>query len=164
METKEEWRDVVDYEGIYQVSDMGRVRSLDRITSHGHKRKGKALKPGTGSRGYEHVDLSKVGSASTKNVHQLVALAFIGPRLDDLVVDHIDNDKLNNRVENLQYISNRLNCSKDIKRDLPTGVHRKGAKYQARIWIDVKQVTLGYFDTPEQASEVYLRKLLTLGR
>ena len=158
------WKDVVGYEGSYEVSNFGRVRSLDRLDSRGHNLKGKALKLCEDGRGYEHVKLYREGRASTKKVHQLVAESFIGPRPQKLVVDHIDNDPFNNRVENLQYISIRLNSSKDTKRDLPTGVSKLRSKYQAQIQIDGRLVYLGMFETPEAASKAYLKKLLTLGR
>lgn len=108
MSEVENWRDVPGYEGRYQVSDQGRVRSLDcrvRIVIHGvettRRSPGKMLKPGTmGGRG--HVSVA-IGRGNSMPVHSLVALAFIGPRPKGADVAHGDGDATNNRVENLRY-------------------------------------------------------------
>ena len=105
------WRDVINYKGIYQVSNLGRVKSL--------KRKGclndRILKPKPTSRGYLKVTLCINNEIKYKTVHQLVAEAFLNhtPCGMALVVDHIDNDKLNNCVNNLQVITQRENSYKN---------------------------------------------------
>ena len=103
----ENWLPVVGFEGYYEVSDRGRVRSLDRVgfrrDGHRYSKKGRILSLGTDQCGYPFSDLRKNGSARTRRVHRLVAEAFI-PNPDNLPwVLHWDDDKLNNRVENLRW-------------------------------------------------------------
>jgi len=105
----EEFRDVIGYNGYYQISNLGNVKSL----KHG---KEKILKPGVNTSGYLIVCLSENAKLSTKRVHQLVAMAFLGHTPNGykgLFVDHVDNVKNNNTLNNLQLISNRENSSKD---------------------------------------------------
>lgn len=103
----ETWRPVVGYEGRYEVSDQGRVRSLDRVIHYmrnGDPRTqrwpGRLLSPSRNNRGYPQVSL---GYNRTHLVHWLVAAAFIGPRPDGLVVCHNNGDQTDNRPENLRY-------------------------------------------------------------
>lgn len=104
----EKWKDVVGYEGIYQVSDLGRVRSLDRKTNYGRRCRGKMLSPAPGGRsgGYRSVQLFDLdGKGTRRYVHQLVAWAFIGAPLDGQQVNHIDEDPANNRADNLEWVT-----------------------------------------------------------
>lgn len=108
---REQWRDIVGYEGFYQVSNMGRVRSLTRtfMRSDGTKAtyKSRVLKPV--GRPYLHVYLSKSNVHIMVRVHRLVAEAFV-PNPEDLeCVDHIDCDKTNNRADNLRWCSHLQN-------------------------------------------------------
>ena len=113
----EEFRSVKDYEGIYEVSNFGRVKSLSGEIFNGKKstRKERMLKASVDGHGYLRLELSKNGKGSTKKVHKLVAIAFLGHTPDgmNICVDHVDNDKLNNNVSNLQLISQRENSTKD---------------------------------------------------
>lgn len=107
------WVDVRGYEGKYQVSSEGRVRSLDRVTVHKdgvtEKVLGKLLNINYDSHGYSIVTLYSNGQPRTFLVHRLVAQAFI-PNPNNLPqVNHIDRDKTNNRVDNLEWISQRGN-------------------------------------------------------
>lgn len=106
----EVWRDVVGYEGLYQVSNMGQVRSVDRIvtTKRGVKKrtKGRVLSQGCDQWGRRNVVL---GRGNNARVHALVAESFIGPRPDGMVVAHWDNNASNNHVDNLRYTTQRGN-------------------------------------------------------
>lgn len=105
----EQWKPIKDYEGIYEVSSWGRVRSLDGIAhrmwngiDNSYMRRGKVLKPVRHSAGYLQVALAK---KDRRLVHRLVAEAFI-PNPDNLpFINHKDLDKTNNHVENLEWIS-----------------------------------------------------------
>jgi hypothetical protein len=179
---KEIFKDVPGYEGLYQVSDLGRVKSLARILkrdniflSTSKKRdnnfasiKEKILKLSINSQGYYLVQLRKENKGSCKTVHKLVAMAFLNhtpDRTHKIVVDHIDNDKSNNKLENLQLISQRENVSKD-KNNVSskyTGVSlvKASGKWRAAIRISSKTKYLGTFDTEAGASEAY-QKILNL--
>lgn len=102
----EEFRDIIGYEGLYQVSNLGRVKSL---------RRNKFLSPSK-EHGYLKTSLCKDGKQRKFAIHQLIAMAFLGhvPCGHKLVVDHINDDKLDNRLENLQVITNKENIVKSI--------------------------------------------------
>lgn len=109
----EEWIDIEGYEGMYQVSNQGRVKSL----KFG---KEKILKSGNNGRGYLQVNLSKDGKQAHKQIHRLVAQAFI-PNPNNLQeVNHKDEDKTNNHVENLEW------CDRKYNVNYGTGVQRSG--------------------------------------
>jgi hypothetical protein len=97
---KERWRAVVDYEGLYEVSDQGRVKSLPRATTRGG-----ILKPiPYGTLGHLRVNLSKDGKARLHFVHTLVLTAFVGPRPEGKEGCHYpDRDPTNNRLGNLMW-------------------------------------------------------------
>lgn len=120
METRtEEWRAVAGYEGLYEVSNLGRVRSLDRVRTKPHPRntsmtmtyikKGRILKRKKLPCGYWIVDLWKDKRPRTISVHRLVAIAFI-PNPDNLPeVNHIDENKENPVVTNLEWVTHEGN-------------------------------------------------------
>lgn len=104
---KETWKAVVGYEGLYEVSDLGRVRSLDResIGKGGSIRnlKGKILNPGKSKAGRPGTILYKDGEKKFHSVYVLVALAFIGPRPKGYHVCHNNDDCTDNRLANIRY-------------------------------------------------------------
>lgn len=172
MSEKEIWRDIPDYEGFYQASNIGRIKNLSRTVKHpsgGNKViKERILSLSIESSGYFTVRLSKNGNKKTFTVHQLVAMAFLKHRRNGskIVVDHIDNSPLNNRLDNLQLISNRENLSKDKKgcSSKYVGVcwNKRDEKWQSQIWINGKIKYLGYFDSELEAHQTYQDKLKTL--
>lgn len=104
----EVWKPVVGYEGRYEVSDLGRVRSLDRVVN-GAPGKGTYLKPGvvlrhgTHRQGYHLVSLHDGTGRRTHKVHRLVALAFLGPAPDGSEACHNNSDPSDNRALNLRW-------------------------------------------------------------
>lgn len=103
----EVWRPIPGYEGLYEASDAGRVRSLDHATiaSNGVTRnyKGKVLTQTAFKTGHLQVKLTKEGGQATRWVHQLVMEAFVGPRAPGQVVRHLNDVPDDNRLENLTY-------------------------------------------------------------
>lgn len=101
------WKPVFGYEGLYLVSSLGQVRSLDmRVKTKGGvmvTRKGRILKPIVNIDGYLTVTLCKNGSKRTWRIHRLVAIAFIPNPLGLPVINHKNEDKADNRVENLEW-------------------------------------------------------------
>jgi len=99
------WKDILGYEGLYQISNLGRVKNLERkVKCQNHERivKEKILKQSKGKK-YQQVTLSKKCKSSTKTVHRLVAQAFI-PNPNNLAeVNHIDANTKNNCVDNLEW-------------------------------------------------------------
>ena len=102
----EEWRDIGGYEGLYQVSNLGRVRSLN---CRGHKGCIGILTPRLDGKGYEMVALYKEGKARNTKVHRLVAQAFIPNPNNYPQVNHKDEDKTNYNVDNLEWCTNEYN-------------------------------------------------------
>ena len=99
--TEERWKPIVDYEGWYEVSDLGKTK---RVKSGKSTFVGKILKNSKDSWGYCGVGLCKNGEMHSFLVHHLVARAFIGIRPIGKEVNHIDGDKTNNRLDNLEYV------------------------------------------------------------
>ena len=153
---QEEFRPVPGYEGYYEVSNFGNVKSLTND---------KILKPCLDGRGYYKVTLSKDGKTKTIRIHILVATAFLGHKPDGykIVVDHIDNNKLNNNLTNLQLITHRENISKDKKNGTSKykGVYleKNANKWRSQILIDSKKKHLGLFTSEEEAHEAYQKAL-----
>lgn len=106
----ENWKDIKGFEGIYQVSDEGRVRSLDRKDNTGNTRKGKVLAIQKRPNGYMCVHLSKNGKTKWFLVHRLVAEAFVENKNSDYtIVNHIDNNPVNNFASNLEWTTYKGN-------------------------------------------------------
>lgn len=105
---KQIWKDIEGYEGKYQVSNTGKVRSLNY---RGNTGKTKVLKQDTKDNGYKIIDLYKNGKRKDYLVHRLVALAFIPNPLNLPQVNHIDEDKTNNAVWNLEWCTPEYNLN-----------------------------------------------------
>ena len=99
----EQWRPVVGYEGRYEVSDLGRVRSLDRIRSNGRKWRGRVLRPVPMERGYLSVNLWLDNTPRMHLTHRLVLAAFEGPAPEGSEGRHLDGNPSNNALFNLAW-------------------------------------------------------------
>ena len=110
---QEEWRQIKGFEGLYEISNLGNVRSLDRLCrmKNGKTRmhKGRTLKPGRDGGGYEFVVLRKDGLSLNRKIHRLVAEAFIPNPDNKPCVNHKDLNRANNCVENLEWCTVKYN-------------------------------------------------------
>lgn len=116
---KEVWKDIEGYEKMYQISNLGNVRSLDRLISHysGKKRKwkGMILRPAISkATGYLSVVLNKKGKSKTGHIHVLVANHFLKRKHHHQCVNHLDSDKTNNVVSNLEWTTFKGNTQHAI--------------------------------------------------
>lgn len=150
----EMWKEVHDYEN-YEISTHGRLRN----------NKGRILEPmpskdhGKNTKTRVVYTLSKNGESKKRYATRLMAIAFLGldPTDKSLVVDHIDNNSMNDSLANLQLITNRKNCSKDRKNKSGyTGVYENGNRFKSYILVNYKQIYLGTFKTAELANQVYI--------
>jgi len=127
MVEDEEWRAVPGYEGLYEASSKGRVRSLDRElfvarsrrnggSSYRRQLKGRVLTlNSTLSNGYLGINLSLNGKGKMQTVHVVVCATFHGPRPPGMVVAHTDGNKLNNAASNLRYATYKENAADAVK-------------------------------------------------
>jgi hypothetical protein len=168
MNNAEIWKDIPGYEGIYQVSDIGNVKSLERKVLYGDKPKTikeKILKTELSPCGYLRVTLCNNNSRKHIKVHVLVAMTFLNHKPDGthkICIDHINNNKLDNRLVNLQLITNRENTSKDKKGGTSKYVGVRSSainKWRAEIYINGKTKNLGTFTDEYEAHLAYQKAL-----
>ena len=103
---KEIWKDIPGYIGVYQVSNLGRVRSLDRFVERGNKgffKEGQIQKLQNNGNGYLYKQLKYKGKHRNFYIHRLVLMVFVGERPDGMVICHKDGDITNNKLSNLRY-------------------------------------------------------------
>ena len=137
---QEVWRDIKGYEGCYQVSNLGRVKSLDRVDRNGCKRNGLIKKPQDNGNGYQYIQLKKDAKYKNFYVHRLVAIYFINEITGKEYVNHKDGNKKNNRFDNLEWCTESenmqhayetgLNIPMNIKElhEARDAYHKKNAK------------------------------------
>lgn len=147
------WKDIENYEGLYQVSSLGNIKSLERVITkimYGNKigkytRKEKILKPGY-LRGYKHVVLCKEGNTKNFKVHRLVANAFIYNYENKPQINHKNRIKDDNNVLNLEWVTEYENTFHSKNHSL-VGITKSSSKWRVRY----KQKHYGYFESLEDA-------------
>jgi hypothetical protein len=150
----EEYRKIVDFEN-YEISNFGDVRNVKTV---------RILKPCVNSSGYYVVNLCEDKKQTTKQIHQLVADAFIENPENKQCVDHQDNNPLNNCVENLRWVtlsqnSQNAKISKRNKSGFKGVCFNKNAnKWQAQIMIDGIHIHLGYYENIEDAKSARIKR------
>jgi hypothetical protein len=148
---EEEWRPIVGYEGKYEVSDLGRVKSFARYKD------GRILKPSPNKDGYLHIILCNKGQ-KTCLVHRLVLQTF-NTTEEELDCDHVNFIKNDNRLVNLRWATISQNARYQPKREGCSsqyiGVSRESNRWRARCKIDGKNIHLGTFDTEEEGAKAY---------
>lgn len=149
----------------YEISNLGRVKSLKC-------KKQRILKTSVDNKGYLKVRLYLSNKGKTKRIHQLVAITFLNhvPLEQGLIVDHKNNNILDNRVTNLQTITQRENASKDRFRGdysskyVGVSWNKLYGKWIARIYINGKEKFIGHFVDELEASKAYKKILEKLGQ
>ena len=121
----EVWKDIVGYEGKYQVSNLGYIKSLEMWTGDKYIKRDKILRGSLSNNGYLYVSLCKGGKAKKYKVNRLVAQAFIENPYNLPITNHIDGDKTNNCVDNLEWTTQ----SENLKHSYRTGL-RKAVAYK----------------------------------
>lgn len=160
----EVWVNIPSYEGLYEASNLGNIRSVARIIN-GRNKPSVVLSPCLRN-DYLRVRLFKDNGAKMFVVHRLVMLSFVGE--SKLTVDHINGKKNDNRLSNLRYCSHRNNCiyarSKMEHSSKYVGVSwdKRRKNWRAVIHINNKFFQLGAFNSEEAAKAAYDNKLLQL--
>jgi hypothetical protein len=155
--TTEIWKDVINYEGLYQVSNLGNVKSLIF-------KKEKILKPQLSTNKYLMLNLYKNKKLHRVLIHRIMYEAFYCIKsCKRYVIDHIDNNKQNNNLNNLQYISNRKNSSKDkISKSGHSNIYLNSGNYLVRMRVNNIKKSIGTFKNIEDAiivRDLYIKQL-----
>lgn len=154
---QEIWKDIIGYEGLYQVSSYGTVKSLTN-----------RLKPiknhSIGKGGYPHVALWKENKQVLFYVHRLVATYFIPNHENKKCVNHISSDKKDFSIENLEWVSPLENShhstQKRVNRSSKyVGVFAHSGKWESACWINNKKQYIGRFETEEEAHDAHIEFL-----
>lgn len=150
------WKDVVGYEGLYQVSNLGRVRSLERTCASKNSALRKVpsyiLKPSFGG-GYLYYNLTKNATCRRVLAHRIVATAFIPNPNGFQIINHIDEDKKNNNALNLEWCNHKYNNDYGNRKKLVAETHKKNKKNCRAIYhIDKEGNIIGSYDSIASAA------------
>lgn len=138
MKAVESWKPIMGFEGLYEVSDLGRIRSL--VDNHRQRRE-RVLKLKTDKAGYLYINLYKKKNIKTYKVHRLVALAFVeGRDLFNNQVNHINEDKSDNRAINLEWCTAKDNCNHGTRNERMVNTLIK----RQQCCIPIVQLTIDY--------------------
>ena len=126
----ESWKDIDGYEGVYQISDLGRVKSLARTNSIGKRLKEKILKGHVNKKGYCVASLHNASGIRTVKIHRIVASSFLKNPESKRTVNHIDGCKENNKLDNLEWATHQENIDHAIEmRLMPNGNPVRGVNH-----------------------------------
>ncbi len=128
IKTIEIWKDIENYEGYYQVSNMGRIRSVRRILCDGKTREGTIIKAFPDAFGYIRVRLYMNGKSQRFMVHRLVATAFVDNPNGYPILNHKDENKSNNQATNLEWCTQKYNINYGTRTKRASGENTKNHK------------------------------------
>lgn len=153
------WRDIPKFEGKYQVSSLGRVKSFQRSKS------GMILKSTLDGVGYPIVSL---GWKNNKKIHKIMEIVFadlITTHDKATVIDHIDGDRSNNLLSNLRRVTQRENVTYGKSSTGLVGCYwnKRIKQWHSQIRINGKPTHIGYFNSEDEAHQAYIDKLNSLG-
>lgn len=123
----EQWKDIKGYEGLYQVSSLGRVKRILFKNKMVEKKEDKVLKPFQSKKGYLQVTLCKNNKTKLFNIHRLVAEAFIDNPDNLPQVNHRDENKENNKINNLEF------CTSKYNHNYGTGIKRQSEQLKKKV-------------------------------
>ena len=132
------WKDIPNYEGLYQASNLGRVKSLERIDALGHKRKEKILKPRISHNGYYLIGLHKNLIRKFYCVHRLVWKVFNGQIPEGYEINHLDESPVNNALSNLSLVTHKENINYGTRNERAGKVLKNGKKSKPVLQFDLQ--------------------------
>ena len=161
------WKDIPTYDGIYQASTYGNIRSNDRETKQYNngvyvntKYEGKVLKPRKNKCGYLYVNLYYNGSRKTFTVHKLIGYTFLNAPLNDRynVINHIDCNKVNNRLVNLELVTAKENIAHAIEHGMHSGLVELNKKTAKKIAVIHGNKIIKTFDNQRLCAEWVIKQ------
>ena len=159
---EEVWKDIPNYEGIYQASSRGQIRSRDRKVWN-YLKKGRILKPYISTSGYYCLSLS----GKKHYVHRVIATTFLGKMPNKIEVNHIDSNRLNNRIENLEWVTRTENVRHFMGNNDMRNVYIQRSiktKRKMKEKKDAAKETVKYLYYAEGYSIRDISKIITLGK
>ena len=157
------WKDIPNYEGIYQVSNLGNIKSLDRKVNHKNCvprfKRGVLITPGINKYGYKQVCLCKNGMQKSICLHLLVARTFLEEK-ENTQVNHKDFNKLNNNILNLEFITQLQNIIHKSENSIHSSKYvgityfKRDRLWQVEVKRNNKRFYLGRFNTEEEANKI----------
>jgi hypothetical protein len=160
----ETWKDIPKFEGRYQASNLGRIKSLSRkcLGKSGSYRvcRERILKLSKHPNGYVYIKLRQTSTSKQKSysAHKLIVNSFLGPAPNGLEINHKDGNSSNNNILNFEFISHQQNTAHGFRTLGTKGYSidtKCTVKYIARIFIDYVNYYIGRFNTPEEAQMAY---------